>query len=295
MAESADNFATPLSERFLRVLALLSVTLFMACLAPPVTQTPATTSAPADTVRIDGSAGVMPLVAAIAREYRAVNPSAAIVMGGGLGSSARIQALIQHKIDIAVASHGVAVDELAKQGLAAHEIAKVAVVFAVNASVPLTNLTETQLCDLYRGSIANWRELGGPELAVAPRTRPVGEVDADVVLAGVGCLRQMPMAGTVTSIEKPEDMAAALAATAGAVGMTSLPFVEQSGGRVRALSLGGVAPSAQNVRSGAYALTRQSFLLTHASPSPAVSRFLAFVRSAIGSRAIAASGAVPVP
>ena len=42
--------------------------------------------------------------------------------------------------------------------------------------------------------------------------------------------------------------------------MTSLPFVEQSGGRMRALSLGGVAPSAENVRSGAYALTRRSLL-----------------------------------
>jgi phosphate transport system substrate-binding protein len=185
--------------------------------------------------------------------------------------------------------------ELARQGLAAHEIAKVAVVIGVNASVPITSIAERQLCDLYSGAITNWRELGGPDLRIAPHTRPAGEVDADVVLAGVKCLQQTALASTVVSIEKPEDMAAALATTRGAVGMTSLPFVEQSGGRVRALALGGVSPTPANVRQGTYPLSRQSFLLTHTSPSPAVARFLAFVRSADGASAIAANGAVPAP
>jgi phosphate transport system substrate-binding protein len=249
---------------------------------------------PADTVRVDGSAGVRPLVEALAREYRAHQPSVAIVLGDGLGSKARIEALDQGRIDIAMASHGVDVAELAVQGLAAHEIARVAVVFGVNSSVPQIALTEQQVCDVYAGGIANWKELGGPDLAVVPLARPVGEVDADVVAAGVGCFAAAIAGRELRTPELPDEMAAALAATSGAIGMTSMPFVERSEGRIRALSLGGVEPSAANVLSGRHTLTRQSFLLTRAAPSPAVAGFLAFVRSAAGARVISASAAVPI-
>lgn len=69
--------------------------------------------------------------------------------------------------------------------------------------------------------------------------------------------------------------------------------VEQSQGRVKALSVGGAAPTAQNVQSKKYVLTRDSFLVTKAAPSPSVSRFLEFVRSSDGEKVIMANGAVP--
>jgi phosphate transport system substrate-binding protein len=247
---------------------------------------------PDDTVRIDGSPGMMPLAAALAESYRTARPQAAIAMGTGLGTAARLDALASGRIDVALASHGIDEAELARRGLAAHEIARVAVVFATHAGVPLAGLTQRQLCDVYAGRVADWRELGGPALAIAPRTRPVGEVDADVVLAGVPCLRDVAMAAHVQSVERPDAMAAALADTPGAVGMTSLPFVDRSGGRLRALALDGVTPSAEQVRRGTYPLTRRSVFLTREDAPPAVRAFLAFVRSAEGARVIGASGAV---
>src|SRR5688500_10654697 len=81
---------------------------------------------PREIVRIDGSPGVAPLVAALVSEYRRENPSATVDVGAGLGSSARIQALADGKIDVAMASHGVVPAELQRRGLAAHEIARTA-------------------------------------------------------------------------------------------------------------------------------------------------------------------------
>lgn len=249
---------------------------------------------PAETVRIDGSSGVMPLAAALAREYRATRPHVTIAMGAGLGSRARLEAVAQGRIDVALASHGLDAADLSRQGLVAHEIAHAAVVFATHAGVPLTGLTQQQLCDVYAGRVTNWRQLGGPDLAIAARTRPVGEVDGDVVRDGIPCLRDAAPGPDVRSLETPEDMAAALAVTAGAVGMTSLPFVERSAGRLRALALDGVVPSAESVRRGAYRLTRRSVFVTRAAPTASVRRFLDFARSAEAARVIAASGAVPV-
>jgi phosphate transport system substrate-binding protein len=82
---------------------------------------------------VDGSTGVMPLVAALAKAYQERYPAATVEMGKGLGTRARLEALAAGKIDIALASHGLVAEELTRQGMAMHEIAKVAVVFGVNA------------------------------------------------------------------------------------------------------------------------------------------------------------------
>jgi phosphate transport system substrate-binding protein len=84
------------------------------------------------------------------------------------------------------------------------------------------------------------------------------------------------------------------ALAAGAIGMTTMTVVEQSQGRIRPLSLNGIAPRAENVKSQSYSLTRDSFLVTKATPTPAVARFLDFIRSPEGAKVIAANGAVPV-
>ncbi|HEX9822324.1 MAG TPA: substrate-binding domain-containing protein, partial [Methylomirabilota bacterium] len=242
-------------------------------------------------IAVDGSTGMMPLVAALARAYQESSPAAVVEIGKGLGTKARLQALAEGKIDIALASHGLVAAELARRGMAAHEIAKVAVVFGVNAGVAATNLTDRQICDVYAGTITSWRELGGPDLAVATRTRPDSEVDTEVVRDKIACLKDLKMPGSVKVMPKSGDMAKELAATAGAIGMTTTTVVEQSRGQIKALSLNGVTPSAENVERRIYALTRDSFLVTKAPPSPAVARFLDFVRSPAGTAVIVASGA----
>ncbi|MEO5567379.1 MAG: hypothetical protein ABIR92_02735, partial [Gemmatimonadaceae bacterium] len=80
-----------------------------------------------DPVRIDGSTGVMPLVTALAAAYRAATPSDNLVFGTGMGSSARIEAVRAGRIDVALASHGLVIPDLERQGLLVWKIADVPV------------------------------------------------------------------------------------------------------------------------------------------------------------------------
>jgi phosphate transport system substrate-binding protein len=273
-----------LRRRYSRVIALsLGLTLVCPVAAPTN-----------EKIVIDGSTGVMPLVAALATAYRERHPAAVVELGKGLGTKARLQALEDGKINIALASHGLVPEELNRRGLAVHEIAKVAVVFGVNAGVPVTNLSEAQICEIYAGRVTNWKALGGPDIAIATRTRPDSEVDAEVVRESLACLRELKMPASVQVMPRSSDMAKELTATAGAIGMTTTTVVEQSGGRIKALSLNGVSPSAENVERRIYVLTRDSFLVTKATPSSAVSQFIEFVRSPAGRAVIGANGAVPV-
>jgi phosphate transport system substrate-binding protein len=248
----------------------------------------------ADRVIIDGSTGVTPLVAALAKSYHEQHAGADIQIGKGMGTKARIQALAEGRIDIAMASHGLNVREIEKQGMVVHEIAKVAVVFGVNATVPIATLTDTQVCDIYSGRATNWQALGGPELPIAAFARPESEVDTEVVRDQLPCLKTMKFAESVRIAPKTPEMTEALSTTRGAFGVTTMTVVEQSQEKIKVLALRGVAPTSQNVQSRSYTLTRDSFLVVKSPPSPATARFIEFVRSAAGQKIIATNGAVPV-
>ena len=243
---------------------------------------------------VDGSTGVMPLVAALAKAYQERHPATVVEMGKGLGTKARLQALEEGKIDIALASHGLDVEELSRRGIAVHEIAKVAVVFGVNASVTVANLTDAQICEVYAGRVTSWKALEGPDILIAARTRPDSEIDTEVARDKIACLKDLRMPDGVRVMPRSGDMAKELAGTVGAVGITTATVVEQSRGQIRAVSLNGIIPSAENVGRKTYTLTRDSFMVTKATPSPTVAKFIEFARSSAGSAVIVANGAVPV-
>lgn len=231
---------------------------------------------------------------ALAREYAIQRPNTTILIGEGLGSKARVAAVADQRIDMAMASHGVDMVDLRGRGLRAIEIARVAVVFGVHATAGPAAVTRQQICDVYSGGISNWRELGGADVPIVLLTRPEGEVDADVVAAGIECFPPVAEIRGARLLAQPDEMADALSATPGAVGMTSLPFVQRSGGTFRVLAIDGVEPTAANVRDGAHGLTRQSFLIVSEQETPAVTSFLAFVASDSGAAIMEAEGAVPL-
>ena len=244
-------------------------------------------------VRVDGSAGVIPLVAELAQAYAKSGARDSIAIGGGLGSRARLDSLTAGAIDIALASHGLDPVDLANRGLVAREIAQGAVVFGTHQDVALPGLREAQVCDIFAGRVNNWRDLGGPDLAIVPHVRPASEVDAEVVLEQVPCWKSLTPGAGVITVEEPSAMVRAIASTPGAIGMTSSMLIRQARLPVRELALDGVRPDETSVASGAWRLRRKFLLVTRATQDPAVLRFLEFIESADGLAVIRAAGAVP--
>jgi phosphate transport system substrate-binding protein len=243
---------------------------------------------------LDGSTGMLPLAKALVTTYQQQSSDPQAEIGKGLGTGARLQALAEGKIQIALASHGIKPEDVQKGNLKVIEVAKGAIVFAVNASVPITNMTEAQVCDIYSGKIQSWQALGGSDSPIAVLTRPPTEVDPEVIRAKVGCFKELKEVETAKVMARGGDMAKGLADTPHAIGMTSMTVVEQSGGQVKALTLNGVAPTAEHVKSGRYFLTRDFLFVIKGEPTPPIKKFLDFVLSPEGDRVILANGAVPL-
>jgi phosphate transport system substrate-binding protein len=250
--------------------------------------------AQADTLRIDGSTGVRPLVVALAEAFEKNYPLIRIEIGEGMSTGRRIEALEKEEIDIAMASHGIDVQSFTRRGLQVHWFAKMAVVFGVHQSVELTDLSEEQICGIYRGQYRNWEVLGGPDLPILALSRPASEVDTEIFIEQMSCFQDFSDRDHLVWIEKSGPLARELAQRSGAIGMTTPVRVGQSKGAIKVLALDGIAPTARNLRRGKYPYARNSYLITKGLPSPALKRFLMFVNSRSGRRVILRQNAVPV-
>lgn len=244
-------------------------------------------------LRIDGATGVLPLARALTSAYREEFPEAQVEVGAGLSTGERLQALAEGRIQLSVASHGITPRDIQAGTLTVIRIARGAVVFAVNETVPITSIAEPQICDIYSGSLGTWRSIGGADSPIAVLTRPVAEVDQEVIRAKIACFTDLKETAAAKVMPRGGDMARALAETPQAIGMTSMTVVAQSGGKVKALALNGVAPTAENVRSGLYTLTRDFLFVVKGEPAGAARKFLDFVLGPKGVRVILANGAVP--
>ncbi|MEO1684580.1 MAG: substrate-binding domain-containing protein [Cyanobacteria bacterium J06631_12] len=92
------------------------------------------------------------------------------------GSTVGIQMLMAGDLNFAQSSRPLTEAEeqqAAQQGIAleALPVALEAVAIATHPDLPIPGLTLTQLKDIYLGSLTNWQQVGGPNLAIVPVSR----------------------------------------------------------------------------------------------------------------------------
>ena len=245
-------------------------------------------------VRTESPRDLLPLASALRNGWREQSEDMELALGAGLSEAARLDALAKGGIDVAFAGRRLDLSEVAARGMIAHRIALTAVVLAVHADVTVLDLKPGDVCDIFSGRVTNWATYGGADLPIKPVLRPDSDPDTEVLRAAIPCMASLAPSGKVLVARTASDMRVALQSTSGAIGLTTLAAARQSIVALRSLSIGSVAPSAENVLSGRYPLTRPAWMITVASPSSTVARFAAFVASARGAAAITDAGLLPV-
>lgn len=130
-------------------------------------------------------------------------------------------------------------------------IGKEAFVFVINAKNPVDNLTCEQVRGIYSGEYDNWSELGGENTPIAALQRIKGSGSQSVMESFMGD----------TPIVKDYDTFLGRA-----IGFSFRYYVEGivDKGGVKLLSLDGVAPTKENIRSGSYPVISEIYAIYRA-------------------------------
>ncbi|HWR26104.1 MAG TPA: phosphate ABC transporter substrate-binding protein [Methanosarcina sp.] len=256
-----------------------------------------TTASGTQGITLKGSDTVLPLAQAEAEEFMKENSGKSVTITGG-GSGVGIAALIDGEVNIATASREMKTDEInaAKaKGINPVEktIAYDGISVVVNPNNPVSGLTFAQLRGIYNGTISNWKDLGGEDkpIAVISRDSSSGtyEYFKEAVLLGdeyrADALTQPATGGIVGEVSKNPN----------AIGYIGVAYLD---GSIKALNLdsgnGSVAPSPENIVSGAYPLSRALYFYTNGEPSGLTKEFIDFVMGEKGQKIVSDVGYFPV-
>jgi phosphate transport system substrate-binding protein len=246
-------------------------------------------------LQIEGSTTVGPIADEFTEAFKKLHPDITITVkktGSGDGAAA----LIDGRCQIATMSRFMKDEEFKKavdKGITpvAHAIALDAVCVIVHPSNPVTALTVQQVHEIYTGKIANWKELGGPDVPIVVISRDTSSGTYESFCHVV--MGKDKMAQTIEYVNSNPQAHDRVATTAGAVGYVGLGFLDD---KVKALSINGVSPSKKTVIAGQYPISRPLFLFTNGYPalgSP-VYAFCTFYLSEKGQEIIEAKGFVPL-
>jgi phosphate transport system substrate-binding protein len=254
-------------------------------------------AAQAGAITVKGSDTMVILGQRWAEEYMKKNPASKVQVTGG-GSGTGLAALINGTTDIAMSSRPIKEAETEKlRGRfntvgSEVSVAKDGVTFYVHESNTLNSLTMDQLKGIYLGDIINWKEVGGPDAPIVVYSRENSSGTyvfvKDNLLGGddyTATAQTLPGTAAVVNAVSKEKFGIGYGGAAYAKGVKELKIKKGSEE---------IAPTAENIKSGKYPLSRDLYFYLRAKPSGEVKAFIDFTLSADGQSIVTKVGYFPV-
>ncbi|MDC0706888.1 phosphate ABC transporter substrate-binding protein [Stigmatella sp. ncwal1] len=232
-----------------------------------------------------------------AEEFMKQNAQVSIQVTGG-GSGTGIAALVNGTTDIAMSSRAIKPAE-AQKVQAQHKteareipVARDGVTFYVHESNPVSALSVAQLKSIYLGDITRWKEVGGLDEPIVLHSRENSSGTYVFVKERVlgdedfsASTLSLPGTAAVVNAVSKEKNGIGYGGAAYAKGIKPLNIQEGSEP---------IAPSAENIQSGHYPLSRDLFFYVRGAPRANAQAFIDFVLSPQGQQLVAHVGYYPL-
>ncbi|MCL2764706.1 MAG: phosphate ABC transporter substrate-binding protein [Treponema sp.] len=242
-------------------------------------------SGSAYTIEVGGSTSVTPLMEMFAAEYAKVKPNIKVNINGTGSGDGITNAGVTYQIgmssrELTPAEQG--------RGLRAEIVAIDGIAVIVNRNNSVSNLTVDQIRGIYTGTITNWSQVGGANAPIAVVSREAGSGTRGAFEEIVGFQGRL-VAGANESTSTGA-IKAGIVQNPNAIGYISLGSVDDT---IKAISVGGVAPTSANVVSGTYRVARPFIVLAGNNLHAESRAFIEWMLSSAG-QAIVRSSWIPV-
>lgn len=255
----------------------------------------------ADTLKINGSTTVNMTVAEAAEILRAERGMDIQVDTQG-GSSGGISMLGDGLVQMGMASKHVADEDrtkFAKCDFKEIHIGEDAVALIVSKDVwdgGVKSVTLEQMKGIYEGKVKNWMEVGGPDQRIAFFNKEPGRGTWEVFAHWLYKDHKKAPQVNFPEVGGNEETRNKVASTKGALSQLSASWAD--GVRVYALSLKvngkDVAPTADNIATHAYPMSRPLFVLTNGAPAGEAKAMVDFLLGDRGQSLVKKHGYLPL-
>ena len=164
----------------------------------------------------------------------------------------------------------------------------------IQKSLPITNLSDAQVCDIFSGKTKSWKEVGGNEAKIVVLTRKRDDSNTEAFRNKMPCFKDLVITSDAIPLLRGNEVLAALDKRSGTIGITNLGSNFREHENIKAVAINGVNPTAETARNEKYRFFREQGLVTLGEPQGLTKRFLEFMATAEGRKSIGSQGAIPL-
>lgn len=240
-------------------------------------------------ITMAGSTSMEKFANALAESFMAANPGVTVT-AEFTGSSAGVESVLAGSVDIGNSSRNLK-DSEKENGAVENIVAIDGIAVVVDKANTVASLSKEQLTQIYTGNVKNWSEVGGENMPIVVVGREAGSgtrsAFEEILAVEDACVY-------VNELDSTGAVMAKVASTPGAIGYVSLDVIDDT---VTAVALDDTAPTAENIKSGSYFLSRPFVMATNgeiAAQSEAVQALFAYLATEEGKAVAEAVGLIAV-
>jgi phosphate transport system substrate-binding protein len=233
---------------------------------------------------VGGSGAMGGSVEILAKAYKQKHSSDALdVILEPMSTTGGIEGLKAGRLTIGLITRSLTEDEK-KEGLTYRPLTWIPVVVGLHKSLPVANLSDAQVCDVFNGKIKSWKEVGGSEGKITVLGRKKDDNGMETFREKMACFKNLQLSPETVFLVRGSEVLDSINNRPGTVGITVAGSVMLERPNIKAVAVNGIAPTMDAVKTGKYKYFNEVGVVTIGEPKGTAKRFVEFASSLEGDK-----------
>jgi phosphate transport system substrate-binding protein len=242
---------------------------------------------------VGGSGGLIDEMEDLAKIYMAKNPGDKIeVIPDPMSTTGGIEGVKSGRLTIGLVTRAPKGEE--KVQLIYRGLGRVMVGIGVNNASPLGAITEAQICDVFSGKIKTWKDLGAGDGKITVVARKKDDGNDTEMRQKIPCFKDLQVTADAIYVVRGSELMDAVHKRQGVIALVNGGSNLLERPNIKALSIDGIAPSNEAIKTGKYKFYNERGVVTLGAPKGLVKRFLDFIAAPEGQKVLVHRGVIPL-
>lgn len=242
---------------------------------------------------VGGSGGLLDEMEELAKMYMAKSPGDKIeVIAEPMSTTGGMEGVKNGRLTIGSVTRPPKGDEKAQ--LAYRAVGRVLVGVGVNKAVPINDLTDAQICDVFSGKIKSWKEIGGGEGKITVVARKKDDANDGEMRQKIACFKDLQLTADAVYVVRGNELMDAVHRRAEVIALINGGSNLLERPSIKVLAINGVQASTEAVKNGKYKYYNERGIVTLGAPQGLAKRFLDFMGGVEAQKVFIQRGVIPV-